>query len=1003
MATITSTIKLVDQMTPTLNKISKAIDSVSQRSDNIGTSIERANNRALASAHRYGNAMVKYTDQINFKQNQFNSTLGKTKSVANSVASTFRRILATVGMIVGVRAMIDTADTMMNSTARINNLTGNLAETQHYLDAIYAAAQRSRGSFIDMTNSVGKLGTIARDAFGSVEEMIAFTELMNKLFVLSGSSAAESSNAMYQLTQAMAAGKLQGDEMRSILENAPLLAQKIADKLGITTGQLKDLGAKGKITAEVIKEALFDSADEIEEKFENMPKTIGQTWTEIANHALNAFRPVIDRVQQFINSPAFETFKNKVFSIINTIANGIIRLFELFETPRIQNAISRICAAFGVLWDIVSWIGNAMVQVAIWIADNWNWIAPIVYTVAWAFLVYKAAIMVVTVAMWAYNAAQFVAGLIAGTVVLTTFGWVVFIIVALIAILYLGVAAWNHFTGQTVSATGILFGAVAFVIACIIDLFVFLWDIFMSIIHIVIALGKAILQVVVDTVQFISALLANILIFATMLLVSVLVVVVEMGQALVNTLIWIVKCAGVFLVNILVFAGNVLITLIAVVVGFVSIVVGTFAFALNCVITVIRNIGSGLGQCAAIIGAYFTQAKATVAIQFWGIVSAFTSSINSMIQGAGEGVKQLLTPFVNFANKCIDIFNSIAEAWNNSLGSWSTTITNPFTGTKYNLGFGKITTKAHVSVNDAISVGKTIGDYADGKLGSAISEYNSAQSIINSGVNWGKNDLPNIGDYFDIGGVGSLISSALNTFDYFEYPEYTADWTSVWGELGKVWLGDLPWLDLGGAFESDKYGKIWGDLTNSLGNTWDSTQYKNPIDAFKNWGDKGAKLEGGIAGPVDGIGGILEGLFGKTDGSVNNTMQDAIDKAFGGTGSGSGKDIPSSVEDLLDGYSPTGAGSGLKDALGSIADNTGKTAGSTGNIEDTLNMAEEELELLRKLAEQEVINRFTTAEIHVDMTNNNNINSKMDLDGIVTHLSNKLYEELGVVASGVHY
>ena len=109
-------------------------------------------------------------------------------------------------------------------------------------------------------------------------------------------------------------------------------------------------------------------------------------------------------------------------------------------------------------------------------------------------------------------------------------------------------------------------------------------------------------------------------------------------------------------------------------------------------------------------------------------------------------------------------------------------------------------------------------------------------------------------------------------------------------------------------------------------------------------------------------------------------------------------DLPSSLEGLL------GAGGyPFEDVLGAIKDNTGSSAGSAGNIEDTLDLAEEELELLRKLAEQEVINRFTTAEIHVDMTNHNNVSSNMDLDGIVTHLSNKLYEELGVVASGVHY
>ena len=107
--------------------------------------------------------------------------------------------------------------------------------------------------------------------------------------------------------------------------------------------------------------------------------------------------------------------------------------------------------------------------------------------------------------------------------------------------------------------------------------------------------------------------------------------------------------------------------------------------------------------------------------------------------------------------------------------------------------------------------------------------------------------------------------------------------------------------------------------------------------------------------------------------------------------------VPKSMEDLL------GGSGSPSDLLGAIADNTGKGAGSAANIDDTLDMAEDELELLRKIAEKEVVNRFTTAEIKVNMTNNNNVNSKMDLDGIVTHLSTKLYEELGVVASGVHY
>ena len=286
MATINSTIRLVDRMSPTLNKISKSIDRVNKQSRQIGAA----------------QTWSRFTAGVNTS----------TKST-HRLYYALRRVFFILGTSRLLRGIVTVADTMMNATARLGNLTNqNMALTAYYMDAIYAAAQRSRGDFMSMANSVGKLGTVAGHAFESIEEMIAFTELMNKLFVIGGASAAESSNAMYQLTQAMAAGRLQGDEMRSILENSPLLAQKIADYMGVTVGEVKELGAQGKITSKIIKEALFGAADEIEEKFENMPKTIGQIWTQIKNHAINAFRPVIERIQQFINSPMFERFQNKI-------------------------------------------------------------------------------------------------------------------------------------------------------------------------------------------------------------------------------------------------------------------------------------------------------------------------------------------------------------------------------------------------------------------------------------------------------------------------------------------------------------------------------------------------------------------------------------------------------------------------------------------------------------------------------------------------------------------
>lgn len=966
MATITSTIKLVDQMTPTLNKISKAIDRVNAQS------------KAIGSAKTW---------------NGFNSGVMTATRSTHNLYNALRRAVFMLGALRGLQGLTNIADTMMNANARINNITGDLAKTKYYMDAIYQSAQRSRSGFMETANSVGKLATLAGSAFeGSMEQVIAFTELMNKMFVISGASAAESSNAMYQLTQAMAAGKLQGDEMRSILENAPMLAQKLAEKLGVSVGELKELGAEGKITADIIKDALFASAEEIEEKFNDMPKTIGQTWTEICNHALNAFRPVIDRVQKFINSPTFENFKNRVYSIITAIANGVIRLFNAFESPRIQNAISKICAALGVLWDIVLDVGQVMVNVATWICDNWNWIAPIIYTIAWAFLIYKAAIAIATVAMWAYNAAQFVAGLIAGTVVLTTFGWVMLIIIAIVAVIYLAVAAWNHFTGSTVSATGIIFGAVAFVIACLWDLVVGLWDVLGTCVDAIVYLAKLLWQIFVDLIELLSLVIYDIVAFCVNLIAAVVTAVVECGTRLWDTFVWILEICKVVLTNIGKFILNLV---IAIGKSFAEIciqVANTFKWIGAVIETWAGNIKSGMSQLCEQLPLYWELFKSKTVVTFWSLVLNAGRALNSLLSTASDICKKMIQPFEGFANAVIDCFNCIIRGWNWLCEQLTFTLPAlhlPLVGevwgdTTISLLGGGVNELDHVSWTDWESPSIDLRGVAS-ELQSAQSKLEGIKSQITD-INWSSTPLPEYSDYVNWGAVSDAWNEGMNSFEYDALPEYTVNWDGVWGQI-KDAFNLMEYENPLDAFAGDDYKQDWAEFMAALDKTWNSKDYVNPIEAFKDWYKKGETLENGVTGLIDGIGALLGGLFGGGSATIP------------GNGEIPGNEIPKSLEDLIGGYDP----SGVKDALGNIADNTGSTAGSAGNIEDTLDLAEEELELLRKLAEQEVINRFTTAEIHVDMTNNNNVSSNMDLDGIVTHLSNKLYEELGVVASGVHY
>ena len=270
-------------------------------------------------------------------------------------------------------AAAQTADQLTSVRSRINLINDGTQTTAEIMEKVFDASQRSRGSYVDMADSVAKLNMLAKDAFSSNDEAIMFVEQLNKQFKISGASIEESSAAMYQLTQAMAAGKLQGDEFHSIMENAPMLAQSIAQEMGLTVGQLKDMSSQGLITADIIKEALFNSAEETNEKFAEIPMTFAEVGQSIQNEMLLAFQPVLEQLSAIPQNGDFQAFVQGVgvairamaatasasIGIISASFNGLktivtvisqtIRSFtSLFITtmPRVSAAVLAVVVAF---------------------------------------------------------------------------------------------------------------------------------------------------------------------------------------------------------------------------------------------------------------------------------------------------------------------------------------------------------------------------------------------------------------------------------------------------------------------------------------------------------------------------------------------------------------------------------------------------------------------------------------------------------------------------------
>ncbi len=301
------------------------------------------------------------------EQEKFNQAINQGTVNANNLEQTIKRMAATYISIQSLQKVIDISDQLASSRAKLDMMNDGIRTTRELQDLVFIAAERSRGSYMGMINSVAKLGNLAKDAFASTEEVVAFSEQLNKQFILAGASTTEIQNATLQLTQALASGVLRGDELNSIFEQAPTIIQSIASYMNVPIGQIRELASEGQITADIVKNAMFAAADETNAKFASMPKTFEQIGQSIQNQLIMAFDPVFTRLNEVANSQEFQEMVDHLVQALVILANVIINVFEL------------------------------MIFVAKLIADSWTVLGPIILGAASALAVYYSWQMVVKV------------------------------------------------------------------------------------------------------------------------------------------------------------------------------------------------------------------------------------------------------------------------------------------------------------------------------------------------------------------------------------------------------------------------------------------------------------------------------------------------------------------------------------------------------------------------------------------------------------------------------
>lgn len=362
MASIRSQLVLVDRMTAPLRSIQRAMNLAL----NSFESMQAASGRVIdtRSFQRAREELARLGAQLDELEEQARQAGGAAGGAADAMQSKFMRAAAVIGAAFSVKNIIGLADAMTQTQARLNLITGDLEKTAALQDQIMASANRSRASYQSTADAVAKMGIMAKDAFSSTDELVAFTELINKQFTIAGASAAGQEAAMLQLTQAMASGVLRGEELNSIFEQAPTIIQTIADYLGVPIGQIRQMASEGQITAEVVKSAMLASADEINAQFEAMPYTFAQVWTMIQNTLLQAFEPLIQAIG------AGAQWINDNWSTIEPVLAGV------------GAAVLVVAAALGIM-TVKQWLLNSAL-----LANPLLWIAVLIGVLVGA--LYKA-------------------------------------------------------------------------------------------------------------------------------------------------------------------------------------------------------------------------------------------------------------------------------------------------------------------------------------------------------------------------------------------------------------------------------------------------------------------------------------------------------------------------------------------------------------------------------------------------------------------------------------
>ena len=489
MSEISTTIRVNDGFSRAFKAMNSALDTVMNSLKDTQAQLGKPFDMTAFKAARKELARVNTAlDDMGREAREAAISMQNNTNAATGFLGKIKGLVAAYAGFEGAKSLMNMADTYASINSRLNLMQDGLTSTAQLEEMIRQSADRTRSSFQDSADMVGKLGVQAKAAFNNSADVVNFVEQLNKHLIISGTNAQAAQGGLLQMTQAMGAGVLRGEELNSIMESMPTVAKTIEKYFNEVLGDnraIKKIAEDGKISAKIVKDALYWAADDINKQFEGMQVTFGNLWTLFKNQANKALTPVFTKLTALSSAESFKNFA------INA-----------------GNAVGILGAALSKVLDGVKAVYN-------FIKSNWSFIAPVIMGIVSALAIYKmwlgyvkvaemisagvklvsciasyalaaatgkqaSATAVATAKQWGLNAA----------LLASPWTWVILAIIAVIAALYLGVAAFNKLTDSSVSATGLIAGAFAWLGALIANIFIGIWNILSGIVQAIVNAWK---------------------------------------------------------------------------------------------------------------------------------------------------------------------------------------------------------------------------------------------------------------------------------------------------------------------------------------------------------------------------------------------------------------------------------------------------------------------------------------------------------------------------------